>query len=848
MDISIIESIIIAETITAVVGTTYYVDDATGSDSNDGSSWGQAWKTIPKIGNVRGGNTFSEGDTCYIRDGNYSGFLEENNIDRTSWTSWIADDGHSPIIEYIVVKSAFPDAPHNKYYWFEGLTVKGGFTNDRLIIYASNYGMFKNVTMTGDGYEEGDGSAGIYIYDSNNVTIENCIINGVIDVPEGGSYRGIWIQTCSDIDVVGCDVSRCAFGINIAGTATGSANQRIRVVNNVFHDLDSDGIYTGDLSDCDITDNEIYNIDKPIHWTLNGSYTYTDSTKTLARISGDQFPTSPSLVNNIVKITSTGSGVLPVLDTTKPVIQYKHDWPGIASLTDANTLVLQSTAPEFGTDYSDITKVEIAINYHCDAIQMTDSNASAMNNNNIRIDRNIIHDVIDQGLFINMATPANCGAVYFRNNLIYNVATDVSVEDCTALYFINNTVVGDHQSIWQEDTRGAVIFQSNTTVVEFYNNVIDQLGGITTIDIVGHDNNIYYQEGLVNISYTPGGSEIDLATLADLKALVVDYDNKDFRLAGDSLAVDHADVAYAPVNDIRGFPRDANPDSGAYEYFSGYLVEAITVIETVGGGVVNLSPVSVIDAVMIVETPTVTLLGISQLYSIYPTETITVVETVVVERSGISASETIAVAETVAVEKLSVGPLSANVSETIAVTETLSGFVNKDIMFTVTTGSTLTPKFTFTGTVIEVFIDDVSDGTFTSGVSKNVIVTNGQEVRYASSNPWTNVTAVDFSGDNISGDIVQFAPFSVLTSLIFSDTQLSGNLSAFVLLVSLVTLQAYTTSITADVNCLDTQVLMTDCQVQNCGLNESEMDNLIASLVVNEAAGGAGRDCVVIAN
>ena len=47
--------------------TIYYVDDATGSDSNSGTSTGSAWKTITKANTVLGA-----GDTVYIRAGTYT--------------------------------------------------------------------------------------------------------------------------------------------------------------------------------------------------------------------------------------------------------------------------------------------------------------------------------------------------------------------------------------------------------------------------------------------------------------------------------------------------------------------------------------------------------------------------------------------------------------------------------------------------------------------------------------------------------------------------------------------------------------------------------------------------------
>ena len=189
-----------------------------------------------------------------------------------------------------------------------------------------------------------------------------------------------------------------------------------------------------------------------------------------------------------------------------------------------------------------------------------------------------------------------------------------------------------------------------------------------------------------------------------------------------------------------------------------------------------------------------------------------------------------------------------NVSDTIAVVETVAGFNNKDIEFTVTVSGAATPRFDFANTQIDAYIDDVWHSTFTSGVPNTIPVLVGEVLRYTSSNSWTNVTKVFFDGDFITGDIGQFAWMTSLSTLVISSTELSGNLSQLAELTMLISLQAHTTNITADAGCLDTQILMTECQVHNCDLSASEMDNLLASLVVNEAAGSAGRDCVVSAN
>ena len=238
-------------------------------------------------------------------------------------------------------------------------------------------------------------------------------------------------------------------------------------------------------------------------------------------------------------------------------------------------------------------------------------------------------------------------------------------------------------------------------------------------------------------------------------------------------------------------------------------------------------------------------------YDISVSDSISVGETVarfvsVPPLRELSVSDSIAVSETVVPSILALHEIS--VSDSISIAETVDEFTNTDIIFIATRDATLTPIFNFSGTVIEVFVNDESEGTFTSGVAKDIVVTGADVIRYASSKAWTGVTKVLFDGDFISGDISQFATFINLTDLDANATQLSGNLSVLSLLVDLVLLDLSYTYISADADCLNTQVLMTTCNVDDCELPEAEVDNLLASLVINEDAGGSGRDCLVRAD
>ena len=78
--------------------------------------------------------------------------------------------------------------------------------------------------------------------------------------------------------------------------------------------------------------------------------------------------------------------------------------------------------------------------------------------------------------------------------------------------------------------------------------------------------------------------------------------------------------------------------------------------------------------------------------------------------------------------------------------------------------------------------------------------------------------------------------------------KITGNLSVLAPLVNLTDLDLSYTEINVDSNCLNTQTLMTNLDVSKCRLTPTEMENLMASLVINEAAGEPARDCTVIAD
>lgn len=72
--------------------TVYYVDNATGADTNAGTSWAAPFASLTRANAVAG-----DGDTIIVRNGS-GPYYEKLPIARSGQT-WQADDGHQPIID-----------------------------------------------------------------------------------------------------------------------------------------------------------------------------------------------------------------------------------------------------------------------------------------------------------------------------------------------------------------------------------------------------------------------------------------------------------------------------------------------------------------------------------------------------------------------------------------------------------------------------------------------------------------------------------------------------------------------------------------------------------------------------
>ncbi|MHC4621152.1 MAG: hypothetical protein ACYTEQ_25680, partial [Planctomycetota bacterium] len=204
-----------------------YVDGTTGSDSNGGTSWGDAFKTIQK-----GLDNAIAGDTVRVADGTYSG---ENNCDLTftgKAITLVAENGS----ENCVIDCG------NSYRAFnftnsetvssivDGFTIINGDPDDYGgAIYCSDASpTIKNCLVT-DCISPDWGGA-IYAYNSS-LTIDSCTILNC----NGGSSGGAFYFNLGNPAVTGCKIRNCQGPSNGGGIHSNNSSMLVESCEIVFN-------------------------------------------------------------------------------------------------------------------------------------------------------------------------------------------------------------------------------------------------------------------------------------------------------------------------------------------------------------------------------------------------------------------------------------------------------------------------------------------------------------------------------------------------------------------------------------------------------------------------------------
>jgi hypothetical protein len=182
-------------------GTVYYVNQATGSDSNNGTATGTPFLTLQKAA-----NTAAAGSTINVFNGTYTASGTVLTISgkvgsATNWTVWKAAPGQSPVIQGSNGGNAI-NVSTSGFLCFSGFTITGmnasltqagAFANHTAQQYLNN-----GLTL---GAGTSNASTGV---DTHHVQILNCSISMF-------PGNGIGSSFCDYVTIQGCTVSNCAW-------------------------------------------------------------------------------------------------------------------------------------------------------------------------------------------------------------------------------------------------------------------------------------------------------------------------------------------------------------------------------------------------------------------------------------------------------------------------------------------------------------------------------------------------------------------------------------------------------------------------------------------------------------
>jgi hypothetical protein len=255
---------------------TYYIDFASGSDSNSGTTQAAPWKRAPGMNGFAGSYTHSAGDHFIfvggvtwdstiakwnISNSGAPGTPDYYGVDKTwykgsSWTRPIFDGGSQNPIPSALMKG----------YWY----VTGSYiTFDNLQV--QNFGV--------SGIAQGN--YGIWFWNDHDITVQNMVLAeqariALLFEAETGT-------TLSNFTFVGNDISSCVWGIGIGAAAANTIYDQVVIHDNVFHDFHSqiangahtDGVilFNGNHSNSYVGNVQFYNNQ------MYGDWSRTDSSK-----------------------------------------------------------------------------------------------------------------------------------------------------------------------------------------------------------------------------------------------------------------------------------------------------------------------------------------------------------------------------------------------------------------------------------------------------------------------------------------------------------------------------------------------------------------------------------------
>jgi len=228
-----------------VLAETYYLDASSGDDSYDGLAAAYdgthgPWKTLARTYSWYAGQEtpkVQEGDTVYLRTGQYGAFEENTNngqsylFYRTDWITYAAAPGHTPVFDRIYLR--------NEDKWNGGengqsrLIFDGIQVTDGVGLQATSYVTLRNCTIRRIG-ASCEGLYAPYVKPMEDCVSARDVTNFTLDSSrcENGN-RLIYLYDVRDCAITGNVLTRSSEdGIKFA------IAENLRIENNHIHDID----------------------------------------------------------------------------------------------------------------------------------------------------------------------------------------------------------------------------------------------------------------------------------------------------------------------------------------------------------------------------------------------------------------------------------------------------------------------------------------------------------------------------------------------------------------------------------------------------------------------------------
>jgi hypothetical protein len=264
---------------------TFYVDYASGSNANTGTSKSLPWKVHPYMPGWSGSYSHSAGD-CFIFKGG------------VTWPAatlpvTVAGNGTSTAPDYYGVDQAW----YSGASWVRPVFDAGGSVVNGFVLTSRSYVTLDNLEIT-DVYASSDVNFALaYVYNASNIVIKNCFLHGW---HHGGStdnskHGAVWGYGTGTLTVTNCELSNAEY----PGTQGGISDTAGTFTHNLIHDMPTAFIGVGG----EIGWNTIYNIDYPV-----ADYDPAEHTNVLYGITSGT--SSMYIHHNVIYSTGTQIGAM----------------------------------------------------------------------------------------------------------------------------------------------------------------------------------------------------------------------------------------------------------------------------------------------------------------------------------------------------------------------------------------------------------------------------------------------------------------------------------------------------------------------------------------------------------